>query len=649
MAVRSICIVWVLALCPLIGWAQPPPDTSVVAALDTTYALPNVTVEADRARVASMTAPMRVTTLGDAALAATGAQTMADLLEARSGLFVKRYGEGGLATASLRGTQGTQTTVLVDGMRVADPQSGQVDLSLLPSVLLKRVEVLHGAHAARYGSGSMGGTVRLHTLEPTATPSVKTTGGIGAYGRREVGGVVSAGAGRWAGLLAAEVNRSERDFPYVNETLLPPETQRRRGADRALATAFGKVRYEGDGHALRITGWLNDAERGLPGASNASAQGARQWDRHRRLLVHSRSDLGTGQLNIRGRLQHTHLRYVNPQTDTRSRTRTRSYALSADVHQAWGAHAAFTGGFSGGLDETSARDGVRRLRGAAYAEAHGQYGRLALNAGLRIDAYGADVESAPITAVNPQLGVNVQPFAWDGLHLKGHVGRAFRAPTFGERFSTPGGNPMLRAERGWSAETGAVLRVQRTAATLQAEATVFTTRIRDQIAWRPSYVSPGVRIWRPDNVARVVSNGWELSLRGQARPTEALRFEGGVYFTHTAAENRAAPSAPAFGHQLRYVPRQQLKWHAGAGWGPLRADLNGRLVGVRYITADETQSLAPYQVVDAQLRLQQAVGPVTASAGLAIENVFNERYSIIRFYPMPPRHARLRLTIEMHP
>ncbi|WP_243664067.1 TonB-dependent receptor, partial [Rhodothermus marinus] len=61
------------------------------------------------------------------------------MLEARTGLFVKRYGSGGLATLSLRGSGATQTLLLIDGHRVADPQSGLIDLTLLPTVLLSAV------------------------------------------------------------------------------------------------------------------------------------------------------------------------------------------------------------------------------------------------------------------------------------------------------------------------------------------------------------------------------------------------------------------------------------------------------------------------------------------------------------------------------
>ena len=98
------------------------------AAPDTTVALPEVEVEADRA--GGQTAEGRLTVLGPEAIEATAAQTVADVLEARTGLFVKRYG-GGLATLSLRGTSSTHTLLLLDGLRIADPQSGQVDLSLL--------------------------------------------------------------------------------------------------------------------------------------------------------------------------------------------------------------------------------------------------------------------------------------------------------------------------------------------------------------------------------------------------------------------------------------------------------------------------------------------------------------------------------------
>jgi hypothetical protein len=53
--------------------------------------------------------------------------------------------------------------------------------------------------------------------------------------------------------------------------------------------------------------------------------------------------------------------------------------------------------------------------------------------------------------------------------------------------------------------------------------------------------------------------------------------------------------------------------------------------------------------VDARLHYDRAFGPVRLGLGLTVDNVLDARYSIIRFYPMPPRHARLRITLQTTP
>jgi iron complex outermembrane receptor protein len=149
-------------------------------------------------------------------------------------------------------------------------------------------------------------------------------------------------------------------------------------------------------------------------------------------------------------------------------------------------------------------------------------------------------------------------------------------------------------------------------------------------------------------VAEVVTRGLELSAQGAVRLTEGAGLNGGFYVTHTAAEDRSNPALRAYGQQLPYVPEQQFKAFAGATWGPVTLDLTGRLVSERFITTDESQSLPPYQVLDARLAVTQPIGPVAMTLDLSVQNVLDTDYAVIRFYPMPPRHARLRLTIDTH-
>ena len=129
----------ILLLCAL----QPLPVFAAQEA-DSTVTLPPITVTALRIPVSVVRAPIRTQVLDRSAISESGSLTVADLLRQRSALYVRDY-VGGLSTLSQRGGTASQTLVLLDGHRIASPQAGQLDLSLLPTILLNAVEVTSGA------------------------------------------------------------------------------------------------------------------------------------------------------------------------------------------------------------------------------------------------------------------------------------------------------------------------------------------------------------------------------------------------------------------------------------------------------------------------------------------------------------------------
>jgi iron complex outermembrane receptor protein len=449
------------------------------------------------------------------------------------------------------------------------------------------------------------------------------------------------------------MSRAEGDFRYENEALQGTPVVRRLGADRRAATFFGKAQYTRSRDALTLTGWYADVERGLPGTTGIAPARARQWDRHLRFAARYTGKRSWGLLGATGQVQRTHRRYTGPAT--RDTSSTARYALSARAETPLGTHWALAGGAEGTYERASLRGGAARVRTALFGEATASWERLRLRSALRLDTYFAAEEARRVVALSPSLGASVQPFATETFRLKGRVARAFRAPTLNERFYQPGGNPDLRAEDGLSAETGAAFATSAEHWGARAEATFFYTRLRDQIVWRPTIVAAGLRGWRPANVARVHTRGLEATAEGHYRPRPTLRLGGRFVFTRTEAQTRSNPATRAYGRQLRYVPRAQVKSHVRAAWrlparaGTLRLRLGGRLISRRFVTADESQALPPYGVFDARLRYTRDVGGVRATLGLSVENLTDDRYQIIRLYPMPPRNASLRLTLKTAP
>ena len=207
-----------------------------------------------------------------------------------------------------------------------------------------------------------------------------------------------------------------------------------------------------------------------------------------------------------------------------------------------------------------------------------------------------------------------------------------------ERYWRPGGNPDLRPEHGWAADAGVAFDGRRG----RAELTAFWSRVEDEILWLRT--SQGY--YAPRNVRRVHTRGVELSAQLRGRLASRTHIVGGWVATLTDARDRSDPHAASYDRQLRYVPREQLKIFATVYAGKLALDLNTRYVGRRNVTVDGSTQVDPYLVVDGQLRLNAEVAGASVQMALVAENLLDAQYEVLRLYPMPPRHLRVRLRID---
>ena len=484
----------ILLLCAL----QPLPVFAAQEA-DSTVTLPPITVTALRIPVSVVRAPIRTQVLDRSAISESGSLTVADLLRQRSALYVRDY-VGGLSTLSQRGGTASQTLVLLDGHRIASPQAGQLDLSLLPTILLNAVEVTSGAGGVFYGTDAIGGVVNLQTASSENLLTVHAE--TGPWGKRNGAFYATMRRGRLAGTVAGEIDRYKGDYPYLNRALFPPEESPREGGDQQKHSLFGSMTWTRPRDEWRVSAWYNDAERGLPSINSSLPSGERQWDEHLRVWTHVRRKWPWGSLKAGGLAQAGALRYINPRTDIDNTGRTTLSSVHANIElqpiRAWQLGGGIEAGF-GQADHPSLHQGNMERRYAAYAHANRSWGPLSIYPALRLDHY---VRPKKISPIIPSLGVNVR--LQRSLHLKGSAASAFRIPTFNDRFWLPGGNPDLRPERGESYDAGLIW----LSGGLQIELTTFMNRLRDQIVWQPT--SAGY--WSPLNVSRATNYGLETSI-----------------------------------------------------------------------------------------------------------------------------------------
>ena len=97
--------------------------------------------------------------------------TLVDLLKLDPSLdFAERAPDGVQADLSIRGAGFGKTLVLLNGMRLNDPQSGHHNMDIpVPLESVDRVEVMRGSGSTLYGADAVGGVINIITEPPSAT------------------------------------------------------------------------------------------------------------------------------------------------------------------------------------------------------------------------------------------------------------------------------------------------------------------------------------------------------------------------------------------------------------------------------------------------------------------------------------------------
>ena len=209
-----------------------------------------VTAESTPVESAATTAPVNVITKRE--IDRREQTTLPALLATEPGFSLARTGpEGGQATIFLDGGNSNYTKVLIDGAP-ANESGGFVDISNFTLDDVDKIEVVHGAESAIYGSDAMAGVVQILTHRgATRTPELDLAGEGGSFG-------TGRGSGQVSGLLGA--------FDYsigANYLATSGQGPNDRFINRGLSGNFGwKIRQE---NTIRLSIRDNSSFASVPG------------------------------------------------------------------------------------------------------------------------------------------------------------------------------------------------------------------------------------------------------------------------------------------------------------------------------------------------------------------------------------------------
>ena len=513
-----------------------------------------------------------------------------------------RAANGVQADLSIRGTTFEQSLLLVNGLRVNDPQAGHLNLDIaVPLDAMARVEVLHGSGSTFYGSDAIGGAVNMITERPAADKrfSLFARSGAGSYGSlenhlradystRRVSEQVTGSRDTSNGFMA---DRNYSSNALATETwlnVLPLGTTDvlLAGSDRP----YGANQFYGPYDSWeRTKGWFAAIQQQLGQKTSASFA----FHRHTDLFVLLQNQPNYYRNNhVTGAWQSALRRADEVGANT-----TVSYGLEANgdsIHSTnLGVHA--------------------RNQGAGYVNVSlRSLKRLSLSLGAREQVFtgpaGGAVFSPNVAAAYALSGT---------LRLRGAVGHGYRQPTYTDLYYTDPttiGNANLKAERSWSYEGGVDWTPAHAPLTLTA--TGFSLHQRDGIDYSKYDLA---KPWQANNVADYAYNGAEASARLRLPRAQQLQLG------YTAVQATAPPKGLISLYAFNYAAQSAL-----IGWS---GQLPWQIAARSQLAVVQKTQQAPYALWD--VALSRSTGRVRPY--VRAMNLTDTRYEEIPGVPVQGR------------
>jgi vitamin B12 transporter len=581
------------------------------------------------------------------AIVASNAPDVITLLRETLGVSVTSYGgHGAKESVSLRGFDSDRVAILIDGVPVNAPDTGDFDLGTIDPDSIEAIEVISGGSDTKYNvSGALGGVVNIITVKKQA-PGVTVHGTVSTMAAlpgtsvprggddgsphfedlvdtQKASVTVAYGAPVFSLTATAFATRAGNHFLYEHYT---GDTYRKvnnevydggaaLGFVRTLANSgtfiakadayYGKKKVPTSGYAIAFENETDVTSRqslffDLPAVTDAAAVEAsvtHDW---------KRTDYAESSHNLHSVTAINRWAFFT--------TDALTLRIGFDARAV-------------ALDSTD--EGEReRIDGGIFATGEIAVGRDVLLV-PSVKVVGTTAGERALVPV-PKFGALWN--AADHVIVKANVYRSFKYPDFEDLYWNSGGmtgNPDLKSEDGWGGDGGVAWSDGATSVT----GTAFYQWTADSIHWA---VTNGE--WHPDNVGKAAYFGIDLGAATKknvaAGPFTAVTLGADYQYLHstllsygyTAKDKKRIP----YMSPHVFTGTAKVAWSAPRGPGSAAVIL--RYEGLRYSDTANYLPLDPYTVVT--VNATQNI-TATLAAYAVIRNAFNTTYTTVADYPLP--------------
>ena len=592
------------------------------------------------------------------------ALSLAELLLENSSVFIKTYGRGATATASLRGTGASHTNVYWNGIKINSPMSGAADFSLVPLYFIDDVAIHFGQSSMNFGSGGLGGSVNLSS-SPTWNKDFgsRVYQSLGSYNTYSTAGFASYGKNHLKGQTRVFWEKSDNNFTYQNVAKLDRPIEVQQNADYTKYGALQELYFRPRPNSiLSAKVWMQETSRGIPGLmsnysnldynrqNDQTINSIIEWHKSNRELswrVSTALSIWNLDYNfIKKSAQGNVLPVISGESNTLSWYNRANLDiellswLQADFNAELNVHRVktFERILTNGYNVSQAHSNVRTRLMANPFE------RLSLVLLLAEDIY-----DEKLTPISSSFNFEYRLLKGKNLAAKGGVSRNYHHPSLNDLYWQPGGNPNLKPEDGFSVEGGLKYEFEHNKNKSSIDFSLFHSKISNWIMWLPHLKG----YWEPVNLNLVNTRGAEVSVHLNQK-IGFVRFTaiGSYSYTLSTIENPGGIMRPeTIGMQLPFIPVHSGGLAVNTLWRKYHLIYTFTHFSERYTTTSNNPNslrrLYPYYMSSAAISRDFVTHKTRMGLQLRVDNLLNESYQTILWRPMPGRNYSLVFRLEI--
>lgn len=639
-----------------------------------TYHIEEVSVSAQRIRKEVIPVQM----LAGEELQKLSVHSVADAIRYFSGIQIKDYGGiGGLKTVNIRGLGTQHVGVFYDGVQLGNAQNGQIDLGRFSLDNMEAVSLYNGQKSAIFQSakdfasaGSIYMTARHPSFGEGQNYRLKGTFKTGSFGLVNPSVLLEHKLGKQvSGSLSAEYmyTSGKYKFRYRQKNGYDITETRKNGDVEAIRAEYGLF---GDmqGGEWKAKAYLYNSERGLPGAAVRETgdfvHEDRQWDTNFFLQGSFRKHWGNYSLQTNGKYAYDYLHYLSdPRLDVTTMYVNNHYrqhelyfsaANMLNILPFWSADVSVD--FQWNKLNADLVNFVYPCRYTALVAAATalHFERFKLQASL-LGTFVHETTKVPNAAAGdkhkytPTVVASWQPFKNEDLNLRAFYKKIFRMPTLNDLYYTFIGNIDLNPEYTTQYDIGVTYSRKFRGgypARLEFQADAYYNEVTDKIVAMPT--SNQFR-WTMVNLGYVEMRGVDVALQTEWHLLKDLKANLRVNYTYEKAQDFTDAKSDYYGGQIPYIP-----WHSGSAVLNLSYrdwDMNYSFIytGERYeSSANILENYAKEWYTNdlslsRRLHWKKMLWKLTAE----VNNVFNQQYEVVQWYPMPGINFRFVINVEL--